>query len=77
MLNLVEGEKNDAYMAADYNQTNGPFDSPQAFKRINLFGKFNQKLGNLDKLTVQLSHFQSQWDASGQIPQKSGGGRLD
>ncbi|MBK7009654.1 MAG: TonB-dependent receptor [Saprospiraceae bacterium] len=71
MLKLVEGEKNDAYMAADYNQTNGPFDSPQAFKRINLFGKFNQKLGNLDKLTVQLSHFQSQWDASGQIPQRA------
>jgi len=71
MLKLVEAEKNDAYMAADYNQTNGPFDSPQAFKRINLFGKFNQKLGNLDKLTVQLSHFQSQWDASGQIPQRA------
>lgn len=71
MLKLWEAEKNDAYMAADFNQTDGPFDSPQAFKRMNLFAKLNQKLGNLDKLTVQVSHFQSQWDASGQVPQRA------
>ncbi|HRD06847.1 MAG: TonB-dependent receptor [Saprospiraceae bacterium] len=71
MLNVTENENSNAYVAADYNATDGPFDSPQGFHRINLFGKYNQKLGNLDKITVQASHFQSQWDASGQIPQRA------
>ena len=71
MLKLSDREKSDAYAAADYNATDGPFDSPQGFHRINLFAKYNQKLGNLDKLTVQASHFQSQWDASGQVPQRA------
>lgn len=71
MVKLSDSERSDAYAAADYNATDGPFDSPQGFHRINLFAKYNQKLGNLDKLTVQASHFQSQWDASGQVPQRA------
>lgn len=68
MIDLVEGAgSQDAYMAVEYLISDGPFDSPQNFNRLNLFGKYNAQIGN-DFLTVQASTFRSKWDASGQIP---------
>ena len=68
MIDLVRGSKDqDAYIATEYLISDGPFDSPQNFNRLNLFGKYNAQIGN-DFLTIQASTFQSKWDASGQIP---------
>jgi hypothetical protein len=73
MFNLLSSDQNskdqDAYIAISYLSSDGPFESTQDFNRLNLFGKFTQRIGN-DRLSVQLSHFQSKWDASGQIPQR-------
>ena len=71
MIDLLEKTKNqNAYMAVEYITFDGPFESPQNFNRINLFGKYVMFSPENDKLTLTASHFASRWDASGQIPQR-------
>jgi outer membrane cobalamin receptor len=75
MLDVL-GEKSkeqgqSAYIASEYLFTNGYFDSPQNFNRLNLFGKYNRYIDNNKILNVSLSTFNSKWDASGQIPQRA------
>ncbi|AYB29993.1 TonB-dependent receptor [Chryseolinea soli] len=60
-----------AYFATEYQFTNGPFESPQNFNRINLFGKFTSRIGDHEFFTASLSTFKSEWDASGQIPERT------
>lgn len=71
LFKLVNTDRHDAYLAAEYNATDGPFESPQNFHRINLFGKYNGMLSNSDQVGVTASYFTSKWDASGQIPQRA------
>lgn len=68
MFNILNNTKQQAYIASSYLLTDGPFESPQNFNRLNLMGKFQTQLPNDAKLSVIASHFQSRWDASGQIP---------
>ncbi len=69
LFNLLENVENqDAYLAAEYVITDGPVESPQNFHRLNLLGKFSAMMSNDDRISFTASHFQSQWDASGQIP---------
>ena len=71
LFNLLENTKNqNAYVAVEYIATDGPFESPQNFNRLNLFGKYVTFSPENDKLTLTASHFTSRWDASGQIPQR-------
>ncbi|EAR13055.1 TonB-dependent receptor, putative [Polaribacter irgensii 23-P] len=72
MFNLLENKKNeDAYMAIEYISNDGPFDSPQNFSRLNVFGKYTAFLNGKDRVTLTASHFTSRWDASGQIPERA------
>jgi outer membrane receptor protein involved in Fe transport len=71
MFNLVNDTKQSAYVAADYQMTDGYFISPQRFNRLNLISKYTAYMGDNDKLSVSVSHFTSKWDASGQIPQRA------
>jgi len=71
MFNLLEKSKNqNAYIATEYLATDGPFESPQNFNRINVFGKYVAFSSDNSKLSLTASHFTSRWDASGQIPQR-------
>lgn len=71
MFNLLENsKKDDAYVALEYIETDGPFESPQNFNRLNLFAKYNTFLKGNNRLTFTASHFTSAWDASGQIPER-------
>ena len=71
MFNLLESsKKDDAYVAVEYIETDGPFESPQNFNRLNIFAKYNTFLNGTDKVTFTASHFTSTWDASGQIPER-------
>ncbi|WP_225034815.1 TonB-dependent receptor [Winogradskyella sp. SM1960] len=71
LFNLLENTTNqNAYVAMEYIATDGPYDSPQNFNRLNLFGKYVMFSPENDKLTLTASHFTSRWDASGQIPQR-------
>lgn len=60
-----------AYIATEYLYTNGPFISPQYFNRINLFGKYAGRIDDNTFLTASVSTFTSEWDASGQIPERA------
>lgn len=71
MFNLLGNQKKQsAYIATEYILTDGPFDSPQNFNRINLLGKYSAILSDNSKFSILASRFSSKWDASGQIPQR-------
>lgn len=67
---LGNNKKESAYIATEYILTDGPFDSPQNFNRINLFGKYSFVLEDNSRFSVTASRFTSKWDASGQVPQR-------
>jgi len=71
MLNLLDNNDQNAYIATEYSATDGPFESPQNFNRINVFGKYNRSISETDWFGITTSHFTSKWDASGQIPQRA------
>lgn len=60
-----------AYAAVEYFLTDGPFENPQNFNRLNVFTKYSGYFSDNTFLTFQFSHLDSKWDASGQIPQRA------
>jgi hypothetical protein len=60
-----------AYVAGEYLFTNAYFDAPQRFKRFNGLAKYTGQLSDKTSLTVLGSHFTSNWNASGQIPERA------
>ncbi len=71
IFNLLEKNKNqNAYIATEYILTDGPFDSPQNFSRVNLFGKYTSVAADNTKFSLLASRFSSKWNASGQVPQR-------
>ncbi len=72
MLDLLGNETNrSAYVAGEYYVSDGPFISPQDFVRLNLFGKYYATLNNDKIIALTLSTFKSQWNASGQVPERA------
>lgn len=57
-----------AYIGSELLLTDGVFESPQDFNRINVLGKYNYNNFRDEEFTMSISHFQSKWNASGQIP---------
>jgi len=70
MLNLVDNNRHYAYAASEFLMSDGAFESPQNFNRINISGKYSYRQNN-KIVSVLLSHFRSKWNASGQIPQRA------
>lgn len=68
LFNLINEKKNNAYVAAEYLASDGPFESSQNFDRINLMGKYGITLDDGSDISLIASYFTSTWDASGQIP---------
>ncbi|GGA84354.1 TonB-dependent receptor [Puia dinghuensis] len=60
-----------AYIAGEGLYSDGPFDYPEQFNRVNLFGKFITPLNSSNQLTLTLSTFASGWRASGEIPNRA------
>lgn len=71
MLKLLESSNDNAYIASEYMISDGVFQSPQNFNRINVMGRYNHRNGEGNEINVTASHFQSKWDASGQVPQRA------
>lgn len=71
LLNLLQTERHNAYFATEQMRTDGPFESPQHFKRRNWMGKYKGMLKGGQSLEFLVTHFNSEWDASGQIPQRA------
>jgi outer membrane cobalamin receptor len=73
MLDLFKKDKDrqSAYLAGEYYYTNGPTINKQNFNRFNIFGKYNLAITQSTQLTASLSAFKSNWDASGQVPERA------
>ncbi len=71
LFNAIDTEFSNAYVASELVLMDGVFDAPQNFNRVNVLGRYNFNNYDDEELTISLSHFQSQWNASGQIPQRA------
>ncbi|MEM9835087.1 MAG: TonB-dependent receptor [Bacteroidota bacterium] len=71
MISLLDTFNQSAYIATEYSVTDGPFESPQNFYRTNIMGKYSARLPNGTSISLLASHFDSEWDASGQVPQRA------
>lgn len=74
MINLLGNQAprdQHAYIAAEGAYTDGAFDQPQHFRRLNLFGKYHISVSPKTKLSVTLSTFESRWRSSGEIPERA------
>lgn len=60
-----------AYVASEYSYTNSYFDNPQRFRRLNVLGKYHSHLSENTNLMLTGSTFWSQWNHSGQIPDRA------
>lgn len=70
MFNLLDSEKESLYFSGSYLQTDSYFDAPQNFNRTNLFSKYTL-FKESSKVSFSIFHFDSKWNASGQIPQRA------
>ncbi|MCB2407109.1 TonB-dependent receptor [Hymenobacter lucidus] len=68
---LLSQHTESAYLAAEYSFTNSYFDAKQDFKRFNGLAKYTGLLSERTSLMVLGSHFTSNWDASGQVPERA------
>ncbi|MEO1052851.1 MAG: TonB-dependent receptor [Bacteroidota bacterium] len=75
MFNLLDGSENQnrpsAWMAGEFFVSDGFFESDQNFSRINVQGNYDHVIGSDLRVTASVSHFDSKWDASGQIPDRA------
>lgn len=73
MIDLLKKnkDKQSAYIAGEFNYTDGATINRQNFNRFNVFGKYNLAISDHTQLTASLSGFKSKWDASGQIPERA------
>lgn len=75
MLNLLneksKAKQQSLYVASELSFTNGYFDHPQNYNRLNVFAKYNGKISDQTYLMLSASTFHSKWNASGQIPDRS------
>jgi len=73
VFNLLPKEMTtqNAYVAGEYNFTKGPFEVKQNFNRFNLFAKYDAQLNANNYIKFQVSTFNSNWNASGQIPERA------
>jgi hypothetical protein len=67
---LTKGAES-AYLASEYLFTNSYFENKQHFKRFNGLLKYTGQLSDHTALTLLGSHFNSTWDASGQVPERA------
>ncbi|GGF62922.1 TonB-dependent receptor [Wenyingzhuangia marina] len=70
MNTFLDKTDESAYVAIENLNSDGPFESPQNFKRFNINSKYFKTYNNT-KLEFSFSHFVSSWNASGQIPQRA------
>lgn len=71
LLGKTNIKNQDAYIAGEYSYNRSYFDNPQNFNRINIMGKYTNYLSKDKILSFTASAFRSNWDASGQIPERA------
>jgi outer membrane cobalamin receptor len=69
--NKAKQNGENAYIAGEYNYTDGPFTYAEHYRRLNLFGKYTKQLNAGNKLSLSASTFSTTWRASGEIPERA------
>ena len=69
-FSFLNNYKQSFYVSSALLTSDGYFDSPQNFKRFNIMAKYTY-WGEDSKFNIIASHFNSNWNASGQIPQRA------
>jgi len=59
------------FAAVSAHYTDGPFVSPQGYRRLNGFAKFTAPVRKDVELVASVSGFESRWNASGEIPSRA------
>jgi hypothetical protein len=67
----IYGNKVASYIASEYIFAPSYFDASQDFKRFNFMSKTNFDVGKNGNFKLTLSQFNSNWKASGQIPERA------
>ena len=68
---IVDSDRNGLYILGEALRNDGPFESPQHFRRENLLLRYKGSFAEGQTVTATLMQFSSSWDASGQIPQRA------
>jgi outer membrane receptor protein involved in Fe transport len=71
MYQLPISSKMSSYIASEYIYAPSYFDASQDFKRFNFMSKTNFNVGKNGNLKLLLSQFNSDWKASGQVPERA------
>lgn len=72
LLQEKQRSKNQSlYLSGEASFTDGFFESPQKFSRLNGLLKYHGQAGRNTVLTALISGFTSKWNASGQIPDRA------
>ncbi len=71
MYQLPTNNKVSSYIASEYIFSPSYFIASQDFMRFNVMSKTNFDIGKNSTLKLLLSHFNSGWNASGQIPERA------
>jgi outer membrane receptor for Fe3+-dicitrate len=71
MYQLPMSQKVSSYIASEYIFAPSYFEASQDFKRFNFMSKTNFTIGENGQLKLLLSQFNSNWNASGQIPTRA------
>jgi hypothetical protein len=58
-------------IASEFFRSDGYFESPQGFKRINVIAKYFRRVKDRSMFSLSASGFSSKWNASGQIPERA------
>lgn len=60
-----------AYVGGEIFRSDGYFQAPQDYNRVNIFGKIRAALDKGSSLTGSVAAFNSVWNASGQVPERA------
>lgn len=71
ILKVLNRQNDQLYVATQFLLSDGPFESEQNLDRLNVMASYSGIIAENHSLTVRASHFQSEWDASGQIPTRA------
>jgi outer membrane receptor protein involved in Fe transport len=70
-LGIVSREVSDDWrfvLAGEVAAQDGPFESPENLRRVNVFGRVTHDLGPASRATLSWMSYASRWNGSGQIP---------
>lgn len=71
LLGQAADSPQQAFVAGSYQFTDGYFDAPQNFYRFNALAKYQNRISETQLWRLSASTFASEWDASGQIPERA------